>query len=310
MTTTPIHEKEFPMDEKIKLPRAFILRRLHSLLGVWLVVYLFEHLLVNSQAALYFEDGGIGFISKVNQIHALPYLPAIEILFLGVPFLIHGVWGVIYLWTAKSNSTQSDGTKPSLPQYKRNHAYTWQRVTSWILVLGILAHVIHMRFLVYPAMIHQGMEKIYFTPLNEDPGLSSVAKKLNVMVLNQSQLLEKKRELDREKKEENVGWLEGALKKPLKEGQVLAIAPNAGIAFLLILRDTFKSPAMVILYSLLVVVAAYHACNGLWTFMITWGVTLTRRSQKSMRTIATVLMALVTILGLMAVWGTYLTTLK
>ena len=65
---------------------------------------------------------------------------------------------------------------------------------------------------------------------------------------------------------------------------------------------------MVILYSILVIAATYHAFNGLWTFMITWGVTITRRSQRIMRFITTTMMTIVMFLGLISAWGTYWTT--
>lgn len=270
--TTPTQEKEFPSDEEFKLPRPFILRRLHSLLGLWLVIYLFEHLLVNSQMALYFENHGTAFIAMVNRIHDLPYLKAIEILFLGIPFLIHGVWGMYYAYTGKLNAHCTGGKKPSLPQYKRNRAYSWQRITSWLLVVGIVAHVIQMRFVDYP----NTDGNFFTTQLEFDRGLPAVADKLGVQL----------------KREEN---------------HVLAFAPTSGAAFYLIVRETFKSPLMVILYSLLVVAAGYHAFNGLWTFMISWGITLTRRSQKAMRKITSFLMALVILLGLMSAWGSYYT---
>lgn len=328
MNTTPIQEKTFPSDEKIKLPRTFILRRLHSLLGLWLVLYLCEHLLVNSQAGLFFDDDGEGFVSKVNRIHQLPYLPAIEIIFLAFPFAIHGIWGIFYLRSAKYNSSKGGGKLPELPQYKRNHAYTWQRMTSWLLVIGILAHVIQMRFIEYPALVHRGLERIYFTRLNVDNGLYGIAHKLRATIFDQKELNEKFTQLDvqrrkleelqskgkdyfslKEEIEEEEKWLKAALKKPLKEGNVLVASPTAGVAFLLALRDMFKSPAMVILYSILVIASTFHAFNGLWTFLITWGVTLTRRAQRNMRHITTVLMIVVILLGLVAAWGTYFSTL-
>jgi len=332
--STPIHEKEFPSDERVKLPRPFILRRLHSLLGLWLVVYLFEHLLVNSQMALFFEDDGSGFVAMVNTIHSLPYLKAIEILLLGIPFVIHAVWGVLYARTGKSNSHRTNGTKPALPQYKRNSAYSWQRITSWLLIVGILAHVVHMRFMEYPIHVQRGDQKHYMARLTYDSGLSIAAQKLYVNLYNTDQIL-KREELLKEKQglletlKENADeyvpddpyyktlnevmeeedWVEAAEKKPLKQGEVLAVAPSAGAAFFLIVRQAFKNPLMVILYSIFVVAAAYHAFNGLWTFMISWGITLTRRSQKTMRAITTTLMAAVMFFGLISAWGTYWTTL-
>ena len=273
--TTPTTEKTFENEEKAKLPCPFIMRRIHSIMGLWLVIYLCEHLLVNSQVALFFEDDGYGFVDAVNKIHRLPYLRVVEAVVLGLPFLIHGIWGVFYALTGKLNAHKTDGSKPALPQYKRNRAYSWQRITSWLLLVGILAHVVHMRFIEYPDKIVRGNEHFYKVKVTEDRGLVSTAQKLKVTL------------------EEGKG------------NKMAALAPTPGAAFLLVVRETFKSPLMVVLYSLLVVASAYHAFNGLWTFMITWGVTLTRRSQKVMRSITNVLMGIVMFLGLMAAWGTF-----
>src|SRR5258708_7890118 len=132
------------------LPSAFIWRRLQSFMGLWLVLFLIEHLFTNSQAALFFGDDGNGFVRAVNALKNLPYLSVIEVTLIGVPFLVHGGWGIYYLFTSKSNSWGNDGTRPYLPEYPRNHAYTWQRITSWILLIGIIAHVVDMRFIHYP----------------------------------------------------------------------------------------------------------------------------------------------------------------
>jgi len=266
--------------ESAPLPRPFILRRLHSLLGVWLVIYLFEHLLVNSQVALWAEDGGYGFVSMVNKIHSLPYLPVIEIVFLGLPFALHGIIGIFYLRSAKSNARKTDGTSPALPQYKRNRAFTWQRLTAWLLIVGILAHVVHMRFMESPTLVYDGPDRYYVTTLKEDPKLLRAAERLEVPVRSSS-----------------------------VPGKIEVIAPNAGTAFLLVVRQAFQNPLLVILYSILVVAASYHGFNGLWTFMISWGVTLSQRSQRNMRRVTTALMVLVSFLGLMAAWGTYWSTL-
>jgi succinate dehydrogenase / fumarate reductase cytochrome b subunit len=280
--TTPTRERIFERDETLKLPKPFILRRVHSLLGFWLIIYLAEHLLVNSQAALFFQDQGAGFVSAVNQIHALPYLKAIEIVFLALPFLFHGIWGISYALNAKLNAHRTKGGEPQLPQFKRNQAFSWQRITAWLLIVGILAHVIHVRFVNYPISLQKGDETFYAVALKEDNGLPSVAQKLSVKL---------------QKSEEG------------KPNQVLALSPNIGTAFFLIVREAFKNPLIVVLYSLLVVAACYHAFNGLWTFTIKWGITLSRRAQKRMRSITTILMGIVIFLGLMSAWGTYLTTL-
>ena len=91
----------------------------------------------------------------------------------------------------------------------------------------------------------------------------------------------------------------------LQEKERIALSPSFGAAELLVVRETFKSPVMVFLYTGFVLAACFHAFNGLWTFMITWGVTLTSRSQVLMRYVAIVLMVLINFLGLAAIWGSY-----
>jgi len=75
------------------IPREFVWRQLHSLMGLWLVLFLMEHLIVNSQTALLSGDNAKGFIEIVNSIHNFPYLEAIELCLLGVPILLHMILG-------------------------------------------------------------------------------------------------------------------------------------------------------------------------------------------------------------------------
>lgn len=279
------------MTPAAKLPLSFVFRRVHSLLGLWLCIYLCEHLLINSQAAWFFKDDGYGFVKSVNFIHSIPYLKVIEIVLLGLPFLIHAVWGVEYLRTSKLNSFKTSGKSPSLPQYKRNRAYSWQRITSWILLIGISAHVIQMRFVDYPKHFYTGDEKHYVARVTADPALASVVTKLHAKLYTQDQI------------PKNVPAVK------LKAGQEIVVTKNAGSAFFLVVRDIMKDRLMVILYSIFVVAAVYHAFNGLWTWMISWGITLTQRSQARMKIITTLLMSAVMFLGLIAVWGPFWTYL-
>ncbi len=268
------------MESGRRIPRAFFWRRMHSLTGFWFLLFLIEHLFANSQAALFIGDDGSGFIRAVSDIKNLPYLPVIEITLLAIPILVHLVWGIEYLRTAKINSVTTHGSAPSLAEYPRNHAYTWQRITSWILVFAVLAHVIHMRFIEYPGTEKTGEHKYYTVKLTDDPGLSSVAKRLNV-------------HLD---------------SKP--SGEIIAHAPDFATAELLMVRETFKMPIMIALYTIFVLSACYHGFNGLWTFLITWGICLTERSQRIARIFANVLLFVVAFLGLSAIWLTYWINLK
>ncbi len=336
--------------------QAFFWRRLHSLSGFFLVIFLIEHFLTNSEAALFIGEDGHGFVKMVNLIHSLPYLPFIEVFLLGVPIIIHAAWGIKYIFTGEFNSIPGRGNKPTLTGYARNHAYTWQRITSWILLVGIIFHVIQMRFLNYPEEVSNGTEKHYTEKpymawQRLDDGLYSVAKRLKVDLYDEVRIEEIKHDLDKllDKNKDLIAankrrmsrngmwpssrahaydpikahhirtledikvrkeWLAALIRKPIKEGEVIAAAPDFGVATLLIVRETFKRPLMIGLYTVFVLAAVFHAFNGLWTCLITWGVTLTQRSQTLARFGTVGLMLLVGFLGLIAVWGTYWLNLK
>jgi succinate dehydrogenase/fumarate reductase cytochrome b subunit (b558 family) len=192
-----------------------------------MVGFLITHLFTNVKSVFYPD----WFIESVNQIHALPYLLFIEITVLALPFFLHMYWGLFILKTAVSNSSSTDGTTPSLKEYPKNHAYTWQRITSWILLVAIIAHVIHMRILNYP-----------------------------------------------------------------DEGE------NFGVATSILLKETFSNIWFCLLYTVFVLAASFHAFNGLWTSMITWGVTLSLKAQRVCRWIVFFLMILVSFWGLATIW--------
>ncbi len=213
------------------LPSSFLYRRMHSLTGLFLVLFLVMHLFTNSQAALEQQS----FVHSVNSIHSIPYLQFIELSFLALPILMHGIAGAYYAYQSRQNVFGNNFAKPVLPEYSRNRAYTWQRLTSWILMVGILAHVVHMRFIEYPS--------------------SSVQ--------------------------------------------------DFGLETLLMLQRTFKDPSMVAFYTLFVLSACYHAFNGLWTFCITWGITISQRSQRLLLIVCYVGMSLTAFLGLVAIWGIF-----
>jgi succinate dehydrogenase / fumarate reductase cytochrome b subunit len=309
------------------IPRAFIWRRAHSLTGLWLVLFLIEHLFTNSQAALWIGDDGSDFIRSVNFLKNLPYLQVIEIVFLGIPFFIHGLWGVRYLMTGIGNSFSTDGSSPSLGQYPRNQAYTWQRITSWILFIGIIAHVVQMRFIEYPVSTKLANEQFYLVRISDDQGLTTLSNRLGVSIYSEQEIKVRKLgfllraslgEVERglnnltskESSQEDIGWIEALETWNLQEGEVVAVAPSFGTAVLLMVRNTFKSPVMIFLYTGLVLAACFHGFNGLWTFLISWGVTLTARSQQLMRFFSTALMVLIAFLGLAAIWGSYWINLR
>lgn len=315
------------------LPRAFVWRRLHSLAGIWLSLFIIFHLLTNSQAALMFGEDGKGFIHDVNFIHSLPYLLVIEIVLLGIPILIHAIWGIKYALTAKFNSFAGEGVTPDLSKYPRNHAYSWQRITSWILLVGIVGHVIHMRFIEYPEHAKKNAQDYYMARVSADEGLITLSERLGVELYAPENIEWQKKNLisqedisqeisqqnsenirstllQKQKMDQDKNWVAALSMRPVDESQVVAVAKDFGTADLLIVRDVFKSPFMMLLYTVFVLAACFHGFNGLWTFMITWGVTLSVAAQRRMWKFAVILMVFVTFLGLIAIWGTYWINLK
>lgn len=331
------------------VPREFIWRRVHSLTGFWFLLFLIEHLFTNSQAALFFGDDGFWFVRSVNFLRNLPYLHVIEIVLLGVPILLHMVLGIFYIFTAKSNCIHSDGSSPLL-KYGRNRAYTYQRWSSWIIAIGLVLHVVQMRFLDYPAEVKLGGKPFFYTKLHVDPGLYPVADRLGVRLYDSKAILREKEKLSKlehkaaivgdrlkEVKQEEIetptpgvynseldniyqslqtyqaqrDHIRGLESRNLQTaGDVMVVSPNFGDILLLSVRQTFQSVPMCILYTIFVIAAVYHGFNGLWTMLITWGVMLSKRSQERMVPFCIGLMFVIGFLGMVSIWGTYFINLK
>ena len=316
--------------ETLGIPKEFIWRRLHSLMGLWLVLFLLEHLLTNSQAALWLGGDGYGFINMVNALHNFPYLQALELSLIAVPIAIHMVLGIRYALTCKFNAHKTDGSSPCLP-YKRNKAYSWQRITSWVLAIGLTFHITTFRFLKYPVSITQGKKAAHFVKLTMDEGLYTLADRLSFRLYDASSIAKQKGtfsswpsspwvnsanevEFDWKKqrlteREEQKQWkyqqwqaLESFSLKPM---QVIAETDSFGTATLLTVRDTFKSPYYLAFYTLFVASACFHALHGFWTFLLTWGLVVKRASQRCMLSLTTLIMTLLLFLGFSSIFGSF-----
>lgn len=279
----------------------------------------------------------------VNALHDLPYLTVIEVGLLGIPILIHAVWGVQYAMTSKFNSMRTDGSKPHL-KYARNKAYTWQRITSWILLVLLALHIVKFRFLDYPKSVNTGTQNpSYLVEITMDPGLYTVSQRLGFTLYDHKALDKLRGELGKMRDQEALLSVAGELKQgdsdkfnsqeetilqtaqtyeerrlfiekitsiPLEKGSVIAVTPSFGTASLLNVRNTFKSPVWVGVYTVFVLSAVFHAFNGLWTSMLTWGWIIKAAAQTRARKVAITLMIVIAFLGLAAVWGTYFLNLR
>jgi succinate dehydrogenase / fumarate reductase cytochrome b subunit len=307
----------------VNISSVFIWRRVHSLMGFWLVLYLCLHLTVNSQATLWIGDNGSGFVTFVNFLESLPYLQVIESLLIGFPLLIHAIWGIKRALQQKSNSFRTNGTSPHL-SYSRNHAFTWQRLSSWVLLFGIIGHVAQMRFIDSPVKTEINNQVHYLNKITFDDGLYTLAPRLGVTLYSAKTISElntyttqnsfSPREARRineiQQNAQKEAWINQLKSFRLNENEVIAQSPSPGIGMLLMVRNTFKSPLMAVLYTIFVLAAAFHAFNGFWTFLITWGVILSYRSQKSMIPVSVIGIFILSFLGLIAIWGSYYLNLR
>ncbi len=113
----------------------FALRRLHSLTGIVPIgLFLINHMLANSTAFL----GEAHFNHHIELIHSLPWLVWVEVLFIFIPLTFHGLYGVVIAWQGRLNSDRYP--------YLDNWRYTLQRVTAYIVIVFVLAHLAHFRF--------------------------------------------------------------------------------------------------------------------------------------------------------------------
>lgn len=114
----------------------FILRRLHSLVGIVpLTFFVIFHISMNSFALHSAEH----FNWVVNTLRSFPHLELLEIVMLGVPFLFHGVYGMII-------SPKMNRAKVSTYNQIRNWTYFFQRVTGIATFLFLVAHIYTLRF--------------------------------------------------------------------------------------------------------------------------------------------------------------------
>lgn len=115
---------------------SFIWRKLHSLLGIIPIGgFLLEHLLSNFEAL----KGPVAYANQVKFLNALPLVRVLEWVFIFLPILYHGVYGV-YIWLrGKSNVVYYP--------FAGNWLYIAQRWTGIIAFLYIIQHVLRQRFL-------------------------------------------------------------------------------------------------------------------------------------------------------------------
>src|SRR5688572_33128358 len=90
-------------DRTLAESKSFVSRRLHSLLGVIPVgAFLVIHLITNYYSTM----GEEAFLKQVELLESLPFLLAIEFVFIYIPILFHGIYGLYIAFQAKNNVSQ------------------------------------------------------------------------------------------------------------------------------------------------------------------------------------------------------------
>ncbi|MCF8563505.1 succinate dehydrogenase cytochrome b558 subunit [Alicyclobacillus tolerans] len=132
----------------------FLLRRLHTLAGVVPVgLFLLEHLFTNAMAT----TGSASYNSAVDTIQHIPFLHFIEFVFIFLPLIYHGVFGLYVAFTSGYNAGQYS--------WARNVLFVLQRVTGVITFVFIIYHLWTTRFSGKAptfAMVHNLMQSPFY----------------------------------------------------------------------------------------------------------------------------------------------------
>ena len=125
---------------------SFIWRKLHSLLGIVPIgAFLIEHLLSNFEAL----KGPMAYGAQVKFLNSLPLVRVLEWVFIFIPILYHGLYG-LYIWfRGKSNVVYYP--------WAGNWMYVAQRWTGLIAFAYIVQHVARQRFMGDSLPEHPGM---------------------------------------------------------------------------------------------------------------------------------------------------------
>ena len=184
----------------------FLIRRLHSLSGlVPLGAFLCVHLLTNASIL-----GGAGDFQKaVSKIHAMPVLPAIEVVGIFLPLLFHSVVGFQIWFSGRPN--------PIEYRYGSNIRYTLQRFSGGIAFIFIGYHLWQMHWIGAPF----GGGRFVF---EHDPSSIESARTTAEAI-------------------QSAWWT----------------AP---------------------FYAVGIIATVYHLANGIWTSLITWGITIKPQTQR------------------------------
>lgn len=194
--------------------RSFFNRRLHSLLGVIPVgFFLVEHLFTN----YYATRGAQAYVEQVEWLWGIPFVLLLEIFFIFLPLLYHGIYG-LYIALQAKNNVGNFGTF-------RNYMFMLQRVTGVITLVFVGWHV----------------------------------------------------------------W-ETRVQAALNNFSAADLAKHTS--------DLLLNPVTLTLYIIAVIAAVFHFSNGMWSFLVSWGITVGPRAQMVSTWVWAVVFVAVSYLGI------------
>ena len=118
----------------MKISSSFILKRLHSLSGVFPIgAFLLEHMFSNSLILF----GPDAYNRQIHFLQSLPFVVFFEITFIAIPILYHAGYGIFVTVSGRTNLS-------SYP-YTQNFLYTLQRISGGIALIYIAYHVYETR---------------------------------------------------------------------------------------------------------------------------------------------------------------------
>ena len=207
-----------------------------------------------------------------------------------------------------------------------NHFFTWQRITALLLIVGIIAHVVSMRFVQRPIPLDTTVETKYVVSVAADPGLITLSPKLQLTLITPQTLPGMLSAIKKSEKALFIPAISEADRIYFQERlaaqrdllaslhptdmQWYVAAHDFGTALLLVVRDNFRIIWVCIAYTLFTLAAAFHAGNGLWTFAISWGIPLNEQGRGVVRAIGSALALVLAAGALACIWMTYWVTLK
>lgn len=193
----------------------YYLRRIHSLLGIIPIgAFLVVHLLVNHQAT----QGAEAFNKASSFMESLPFLLVVEFLFIYIPLLYHGLFGLHIAFTAKEN----------VGHYSlfRNWMFLFQRLSGILAFIFIGVHLWQTR-----------LQKAFF----------GTEVDYNMM------------------------------------------------------HQTLQNPVWAIIYIICIIAVVFHFSNGLWSFLVTWGVLQSPKSQRIFTWVSLIVFLVISYIGVTAI---------